>query len=666
MKWLFVLFIGLIGQSKLVLSQENGDTKVDSMLTILDGNTHDTVKIQTLFKLAETIYLSNPDSALYFCHKAQKKANEIDYYDGILSSYTWIGYIHWQKSELKEALETFQQAIDHLKPEDKQSRGVLSNNLGYMYKDLGDFEKALYYLQEGLKYRRLDNDTSGISNSLNNIGLIHKDIGDYDKALEYLEESLKLRLHTESASNVLNNIATIWGEQGNNQKAIEYLYRSLSLASKKDDYGAMAMIMDNLGFNYQDLNYPDSALYYFNKSIETSRLVGNKYWESSALSHLGRFYMKNDQPSLASTYLQQAYDLAKATGYPARIRDISELLFKLNEKTNNWEQAFFYHQVFTKVRDSLVNVANLKQVYKYELSYEYERKMFADSIVNEETKELIQSELNMQKQLAQKEKDEKERNLIWAIGAGLLMISVVVSLIRTNSVRKKANRVLSTKNDEITKTSQELEEALGERDLLLKEIHHRVKNNLQTVSSLMSLQSRYLREPAAIEALEESQNRLLSISLLHQKLYQNEKVPLVVFKTYLSELSEQIMETCSTDETEVEQELVCDELICNIELAMPLGLIVNELMTNAYKYAFPGRPTGKIKIRFSVENDNCILELSDNGVGFPEGFSLEESQSMGHNLVKLLVKQIQGEMKVEQEAGLKFVLSFKRPKNKVS
>jgi len=175
------------------------------------------------------------------------------------------------------------------------------------------------------------------------------------------------------------------------------------------------------------------------------------------------------------------------------------------------------------------------------------------------------------------------------------------------------------------------------------------------------LQSRYLKDEQASNALEESQNRILSISLLHQKLYQGDNLPIVVFSKYAKELTDRISETCNPDEKEINIKLDCEELICDIDLAMPLGLIINELITNSYKYAFEKSDIGEIEVSLKTEDQvNYQLEVSDNGIGLPADLLSKKFDSMGINLVKLLTRQIKGKVRLESGPGAHFFINFEK------
>ncbi len=640
--------------------------RIDSLIIELSEKHPDSVLVDINFKIANEFYLKAPNKALQYAIKAKEIAISAGLHEETLESYNWIGYIYWQQGKLQKALGIYKTALKEVREEEYNDISIILNNIGYVYKDLGDFENALSYLQQALEIREEIQDSVGLGNSYNNIGLMYKDLSEYDKALEYLEKSYNIYITANSedrTGNVLNNIAIIWSNKGELDKSRSYLLKALKVAEDMEDYNSMGMILDNIGANFLSKDQLDSASFYFEKSIETSKAVNGLYWQSSALLHMGKLMILKNNINEAKEYTIKAYEIAKNTGYPERLRDISEQLSNIFEKVNDTKNALKYHKEYILMRDSVNNIANKKLIFKQAINYEYEKKKLADSLVNIETQNLLSAKLDKEKSMAEIAKKEKRQNLIWSILAGVILILAVTFLLIVNSIRKKSNKNLSIKNEEISQKSSALQLALEERNTLLKEIHHRVKNNLQTVSSLLSLQSHYLDDPSASKVLEESRNRLNSISLLHQKLYQNDNLPVVVLKDYIQELTGQIMETCSPMDKDITLKLFCDEVTCDIERAMPIGLIINELMTNAYKYAFNAVKEGMITISLkNIEQDKFLLSFSDNGNGLPKDYELKERKSMGLNLVSLLTRQMKGKLKIENENGARFLINFEMKK----
>jgi two-component sensor histidine kinase/HAMP domain-containing protein len=228
----------------------------------------------------------------------------------------------------------------------------------------------------------------------------------------------------------------------------------------------------------------------------------------------------------------------------------------------------------------------------------------------------------------------------------------------------ETNYILRGEIIERKKIEESLNYSLAEKDVLLKEIHHRVKNNLQIVSSLLFLQSLNIKEEETVTILQDSQNRIKSMALVHEKLYQSNDLARIDFGEYIIKLSNYIYDTYKSNKITIEFDYDLEEIFMPIDTAVPLGLILNELLTNSFKYAFINetpynRSLKYIRLRTRKCDDALILEVSDNGSGMPKNFILENSESLGLKLVKNLVNQLEGQLIIESVEGTKFTLSIK-------
>ena len=206
-----------------------------------------------------------------------------------------------------------------------------------------------------------------------------------------------------------------------------------------------------------------------------------------------------------------------------------------------------------------------------------------------------------------------------------------------------------------------IENSLVEKDSLLKEIHHRVKNNLQMVSSLLSLQTKNTRSKAAIEALEEGKTRVKAMALIHQKLYQNDDLSVIEMQGYIESLINSIQSVYRKGGHNINITIDAEGVELDIDRAIPIGLILNELVSNSFKYAFPeDTRDGKIYIHIQKNGDGGFFEYTDNGVGLPEDSEDRESTSMGIRLIKRLVNQLQSTLNIDKTAdGVRFWFNFK-------
>jgi PAS domain S-box-containing protein len=209
---------------------------------------------------------------------------------------------------------------------------------------------------------------------------------------------------------------------------------------------------------------------------------------------------------------------------------------------------------------------------------------------------------------------------------------------------------------------ESIKDSLGEKQKLLREIHHRVKNNLQIIISLLNLQSSYISDYEALKALKEGQDRVKSLALIHEKIYQSDELSDIEFKEYIKKLLEHLYFSYNIDKEDIMINIQADDVLLDIDTAVPCGLIINELVTNALKYAFEGRKKGAIYISLEAVDENCYkLCVSDNGVGMPAGFDVYHSETLGMQLLTALVDQLDGKIELVNSNGVNFTIYFKRP-----
>ena len=209
---------------------------------------------------------------------------------------------------------------------------------------------------------------------------------------------------------------------------------------------------------------------------------------------------------------------------------------------------------------------------------------------------------------------------------------------------------------------QQIENSLKEKEVLLKEIHHRVKNNLQIIISLLNLQTGYIKDEGTLKTLKDGQSRVRSMALVHERFYQSEELTEINFSEYIEKLCQFLYQSYGDKTDRISLQVEGDKIKFDMDTAMPCGLLVNEIVSNAYKYAFPGQRSGRILIRLKRVNEKVVLLVEDNGAGLPEDFDIDNSQSLGMQLIQALTSQLDGELVVKREKGLSFEVSFVYPK----
>jgi len=226
-------------------------------------------------------------------------------------------------------------------------------------------------------------------------------------------------------------------------------------------------------------------------------------------------------------------------------------------------------------------------------------------------------------------------------------------------LKSRIKSALTTKN-----YIEQLQQAIDEKVILLKEIHHRVKNNLQIISSLFILQSGGTKDEQVLKVLKESQSRIESMALIHEKLYQSESLAKINFNEYLQDLTTDIFHSYDISHGQIELHVDIGEIELDIDTAIPCGLIINELISNVIKYAFPDKP-GVLNINFHLNTEKEYeLLVQDNGVGIPEDLQIETANSLGLRLVRILVNQLKGKLQVKRDQGTQFIIQIPKPSHK--
>lgn len=205
---------------------------------------------------------------------------------------------------------------------------------------------------------------------------------------------------------------------------------------------------------------------------------------------------------------------------------------------------------------------------------------------------------------------------------------------------------------------KKLKESLKQKEILLKEVHHRVKNNMQVISSILNLQSAYVKDVKTLQILKESQNRIKSMSFIHESLYTNEDFSRIDFSDYITNLVRNLFRTYDVFDDNITLDLQIDKIYLNLDSAIPCGLIVNELISNSLKYAFDVKSGGIIKIMLTLENDLVVLAIGDNGRGIPKDLDIENTETLGLQLISSLVEQLEGEMTLDRDNGANFIIKF--------
>ncbi|AWK06234.1 hypothetical protein HYN56_19170 [Flavobacterium crocinum] len=330
-------------------------------------------------------------------------------------------------------------------------------------------------------------------------------------------------------------------------------------------------------------------------------------------------------------------------------REISELYFSISD--------FNHSSNFLKKAISFYKASHLKESDIYPISSRlniiYEAEKRNRDIIKLKNKTLIQQS---------KLKNEvflRNSMIIFMI----LLLIILGLLYKSYRFKKKTNKILETQQNEINKKNHALQNLVTEKEWLLREIHHRVKNNLHMVVGLLASQIEFLKNEEAVQAINNSQNRIHAMSLIHQKLYQSENLSIIDMPSYIFELTEYLKDSFEIKNS-IRFILDIDSFTLPLSHSIPIGLIFNEAVTNAIKYAFPNNEKGKINISLNKnDNGNYTLVIHDNGIGLPPDFDPYNNPSLGIKLMRGLSADIHGKFLIANANGTKITLEFSLVEN---
>lgn len=524
--------------------------------------------------------------------------------------------------------------------------------LSAVYQRKGELSKALNYALLSVKTSQANHEEL-LQTYLNRVGAAYEAMGKTRESIAWYSKTLygenrkdpyrfitaysmsSQMIKQGEAEKALSLLKNVWHETNNNSSGHEYfMYLGFG-----ECYTALKQYA--LAKKYFDILLEDHVIRSFSNPFKTSIFFS-----------VSEYYFAQNKYELAAQFAEKARENQISMALPRQIR-LNEILYKIALSTNRPSEAIVRLQTFHKLRDSMLSQENLNTIERLQIEFQASQK--------ENENELLRKKSQLQSQELDRTQLVKNVTI-----AGLAFLTVVLILIYGRfRLKKRLHDTLVKKKAEIDLAYAVLEtnvqqknKLIEEKEGLIKEVHHRVKNNLQLTMSLLNSQSYYLEDLAAIAAIKESQHRLKSIALIHQKLYQSHNVTAINIHPYIVELVEYLKESI-TDEKRINFEMDILNLELDISKAVPLGLIINEAITNIFKYAFPNIKYGKIQISLKAYEPNLYeLIIKDNGVGLPPDFDLEQSKTMGLVLMKGLSAQIDGIFHMEHKNGVHVSLIF--------
>lgn len=556
----------------------------------------------------------------------------------------------------------------------KRYRAIRYPNLHYTYNLLSSINRVKGDLNGALRYALLcidtmhkTADTASAAAFYGDLAQIYEVAGNHQKRIEWAKKSFTVwrreRLPNFALYSAAGVIAKDLIAQGKPTEALRFLQK-LVQDIPTNTVIQKGCVAQNLAYCYEALRNNRLAERYYLEALVWYKKNRLDFEESLRVrQELGAFYVKQQRYKEAGAYLTKALTTLPQKEALSSLRDIHFMLFKVDSAQGSYLSAIDHFRLYKSLNDSLFNEAKSKQLAQLQIQYDTRAKEQNIALLTKQS-ELQQSAL----------KRAKTTQTAMMIGAVLLAGLLGVSYNRYR-LKQRSNQLLEAKQGEIDQKNQSLEQIVTEKEALLtekewmlKEIHHRVKNNLQVITSLLNSQSDYLQDPVALAAIRESQNRVQTMALIHQRLYESQHLSTVDMAGYIGEVVDYLLESFSSQPT-VRAELDVFPAWLDVNMATPIGLIINEAVTNSLKYAFPASSTGTQPsrvIRVSLQplsEQTYRLLIQDNGVGLPAGFDPAQSDTLGLTMIQGLSRQIGGQLQIGQAQGVFIKLDFNPAKN---
>lgn len=539
-------------------------------------------------------------------------------------------------TDVKKSIELSSKALKLSKAIDYQSGEAFAcMNLAIANDIQGKSKVAITYFQRAIYLFQLEDDLENLSYCYSQLGICYFSQYQYENADYYHQKAIDLcrKLHLEEdLANALVNQGITFSYQNKTREAEANFKQAIELYKKNNKLDGLGGAYNSLGKIYHDQKNYKKAIAYFERASANFKEYDNDYNLESAYLGLANCYFDLKQYPIAKEYSLKALHISREIGAKEREVFAHEVLSRIYFAEGDYKKAYQSLNKYTVLSDAIFT--ENKSIALAEMQARFEVK-----------------EIKYKQRL-------EEENHGWqlVILVGIIFIVLLISLLLFFLFRnKKRINTLLEQKVEMTQASLELKESM------MGEIHHRVKNNLQMIYAILDLQARDLKDPESIQLIEDSLNRINAISMIHQKLYQSDNMHAVHIRSYLDELVQDIIRHFTTDRKQgIEVNSEYDDLSLDIETALPIGLIVAELITNSCKYAFGNQDHPKIYIRLKEKDNQLVLTVSDNGVGKTNAGS---GTNFGTKLIQSMSRKLNANLvETDSDQGLKvelFISNYK-------
>jgi two-component sensor histidine kinase len=654
---------------------------VDSLieLTITEKNDNN------LFALFDEIgwqyTFSRPDSALIYANKSLAVARKNENYVQECTALNSIGRISKMMGNIEKSFSNFELAYDINKKHvhDNRKEGIFLMNMAVIFSEKSNIDSALLLFNKAKDAFVLKQDTLNIIKVLLNTGHAYGKVSKHQKANATYFEALYLAEENKQGCGIIgilyNNIGTIFLGIQQLEDAEKYFLLAKECYVSVGNKRATAITNNNLGNIYLQKNQLEKGFVFYKEALKLNNF--DDVTRSYTYDGLGNYYNEVNDLGNAKLNYEKSYEINKENEYFIEAAISLASIANIESKQGNYFSALKKIDESYKVIKASGNVLDTKKILfekiKIELNknnQEYLLKTITEydslakvvfnenmqkSIANAETKYQTEKK-EVENQLLKKDKElqattiQQQRITLWGTIGGIGLFALMSFLLyRQSAERKRANTTLAEQRNQI--------------ETLHQELAHRVKNNLFFISTLMKMQGKRVESKEAKQAIKEGEARLEAMSLLHRKLHLGENENDINIGGYLQELCANLQNTFPYSGKQPQINVNTDKVLIDGDPAVKIGLIVNELVTNSFKYAFEEQEHPQINITVRKTGDDAYqLTYQDNGIGIPVNLDISKSESMGLKLIHSLTKQLDGTIEISNQKGAHFQFEFKQNK----
>jgi len=684
---IITLLVGILSLNPINAQRDTytGKTERGSIkqrLNQLKGAKNDTNKVFLLNDLNELfVEEGSPERAMYYGYEALKLSQKINFQRGTAITFTNLGHTYSYSFDNKNALRMYLNAL-HMNRKLERKNAILDTyvNIGAIYDDMANYSMALKYYRLALDAAPKNEKFDLLGDIHQNLGITFGSLGNHNEALNQHFKALSCyeKIHDKMGmADSKNSLGNVYAEKANYVSSLKMYKASLKLYSAIEDKLGMANEYANIGILLTEQNKLDSVEYYHQKALDiylaleetegliiTYNALGIAYYKmgnlkkcetayltalqyalpiedkvetAASMQGLARVYTDSKKMEAARKNAQEALSISLSIRNKVSIRNSYDVLRYMESKARNFEKAYSYQNLFIAYKDSINNEETTKKGMQIALSYSFQKKEEAERAAHQRTLHKLNTNHALENQ---------KKGYFIAVLILIIISSFVVGFFakRAYNNRKRYAEVLANENTH--------------KQMLLQEIHHRVNNSLQMISSLLSIQADSTENEEIREYLHKSENRLQAMSVMHQLLHLGNSKLEVDMKTYFGEVVD-FYSNLLESKPNVNLHFDVPSTLFHTKTAMPLALILNELITNSLKYAFPN-DEGEINVSLKrVDNSpEWIFEVRDNGIGFDATKAPTDSASLGLSLVNLMTQQIDGKLNVDSSNGTKTEIRF--------